>query len=156
MTIMTNQAHPSGPSISRARVLVFTRRWSLDREHPAALAAIRDRLAGLGAELIVLCDAGVWSFRGDEVAHTDRLVGDVMTAAMLYGARNQGEAVFVLDGATVVRVAPPASDLVASLDAAANLLSVRRVTRATTTVAKLKGFEPWRRERAGGHVSRSR
>ncbi len=131
-----------GTSTSRARVLAFTRSWSLDREQPITLAAIRDRLRSLGAELIVLCDTGVWSFHGDEVEHTDRLVGDVVTAAMLYGARDRDEAVFVCDGATVIRVAQATTDLALALDAAAELLSARRVMQATLTVANTNVFQP--------------
>lgn len=90
-------------------VLVFARTWSLD-----ALDT----------------DIG----QGDRAAHASarrraRLAGDVATAATLYQARHQGDAVFVIQEREVVRVGCDAHDLVSALDAATACLAERR-TRA--------------------------
>ncbi len=90
------------------RVLAFVRDWAIEREHPDTVRAIRGELRGLGAELIVLSDGGVWSFRPDDpidhvAAFSDRLAGDVATAALLYGVRS--DAVFVIDEHNVIRFA---------------------------------------------------
>ena len=50
----------------QTRVLAYVHRWTLDAEDPGTLRAIRAQLRGLGAELIILSDAGVWSFRADD------------------------------------------------------------------------------------------
>jgi xanthine dehydrogenase YagT iron-sulfur-binding subunit len=95
-------------SVGLPRVLAFVRDWAIEREQPDTLHAIRGELRGLGAELIVLSDAGVWSFRPDDpidhlAAFSDRLAGDVANAALLYGV--QADAVFVIDHDNVVRFA---------------------------------------------------
>ncbi len=97
-------------STGQPRVLAFVREWSIEREEPSALRAIRGELRGLGAELLVLSDAGVWIFRPDDdidqlAAYSDRLAGDVETAAMLYGIRDGGDAIFVIDDRGVIRFA---------------------------------------------------
>ncbi|HEU0033633.1 MAG TPA: hypothetical protein VFQ53_23560 [Kofleriaceae bacterium] len=83
-------------------MLAFVRHSALD---PALLATLRASLAELDAELVVLTEHGVWSVRPhDETVHfSDKLAGDVATAAMLYGV--SGDAVFVVDGRGVVRFA---------------------------------------------------
>src|SRR5512135_512278 len=76
-------------SAGQPRVLAFVRDWSIECEQPETLRQIRGELRGLGAELLVLSDAGVWSFRPDDdidqlAAYSDRLAGDIATAALLY------------------------------------------------------------------------
>jgi len=90
---------PSG----QPRILAFLRDWSIELEDPTTLRAIRAQLRGLGAELIILSDSGVWSFRADdEPERMDRLVAE---AALLQGMRHRGDAVYVIDGGGVVRFA---------------------------------------------------
>jgi len=92
------------------RVLAFVRGWSAERESPDSLQALRAQLRGLGAELTVLSETGVWSFRPDDEieelgVYSDRLATDVELAAALYGVRGAGEGVFVIDGKGLVRFA---------------------------------------------------
>jgi len=94
------------------RVLAFARHWNLDNERPVDVCGIRAQLRGLGAELLVLSDFGVWSFRADDdvTRYTDRLAADLVTAAALYGVRDGRDAVFVIDGEGLVRFAYRAPD----------------------------------------------
>ena len=97
-------------STGEPRVLAFVRDWSAERAAPEDLRAIRAHLRGLGAELIVLADSGVWSFRPDDdldrvADYSDRLAGDISTAALLYGVRDRRDAVFVIDEGGVIRFA---------------------------------------------------
>ena len=108
------------------RILVITRSWSLDREQ---LASASDRLSALGAELVVLSSAGAWSFLDD-----DRVAGDVLTAATLSSTRHCGDAVFVIDGASVVRVGAHAADLNEALDEAAERLTERTSVVSTWNI----------------------
>jgi len=108
------------------RVLAFLRGWSVERESAESLVALRAQLRGLGAELTILSDSGVWSFRPDDEieelgACSDRLAADIELAAALYGVR--GEGIFVIDGKGLVRFAhrsdePFASTLAEALAAA--------------------------------------
>lgn len=132
-----------------SRVFVLTRsaKLALDGEQPTLLAAVRDRLAALGSELVILCEAGVWSFHDGALDHDDQMVADGAMAAILLGARQEDaarDAVFVIDGASVVRVGAT-DDLVAALDAATELVAVRRVMTATTTadVRLLPAFDAY-------------
>ena len=100
--------------LRRPRVLAFVRGWSMEREKPDELNSIRAQLRGLGAELIVLTETGVWSFEADDDpeqvgSFSDRLAGDVATAALIYGLRDGRDGVFVIDADGVVRFAyrPP-------------------------------------------------
>ena len=95
-------------SMGRPRVLAFLRRWRVGTEPESELRAVRAHLLGLGAELIVLCDAGVWSFRPDDDvdqlgSYSDRLAGDIATASLLYGVRDGRDAIFVIDEDGVIR-----------------------------------------------------
>ena len=90
------------------RVLAFLRGWSVEHESPGSLQALRAQLRGLGAELTILSDSGVWSFRPDDEieelgASSDRLAADIELAAGRYGVR--GEGIFVIDGKGLVRFA---------------------------------------------------
>src|SRR5262249_12729735 len=74
-------------------------------DRPAGLAAIRAELRGLGAELVVVSPAGVWSVRADDPLEplvADDLAAEVAPAAQSYGATG-ADAVFVIDGGGVVR-----------------------------------------------------
>ena len=86
------------------RLLAFVRTWAPQADE---LRAIRTMLAALRVELIVLADAGVWSFAPDDVLDelptcSDRMPGDLETTALLYGVRG-GDAIFVIDEAGVIR-----------------------------------------------------
>ncbi len=121
---------------SPPRIVAFVRDWSLDGTPTAELTALSARLRELDAELLVLSQAGVWSFTRDrEIVFCARLAADLATAAMLYGVRADAEAVFVIDGRNVVRFAhrPDAlltATLREALDTAGEALSARdRLTR---------------------------
>jgi hypothetical protein len=116
-------------SLSSARVLAFAKDWSLDSLDAATVQALRERIRCLGAELIVVTARGSWSFGpGDEACeYRDRIAGDLATATTLFQARSGADAVFVIDGAHVVRVGHGASGLMPALDAAAELLVTRRL-----------------------------
>ena len=113
----------------RPRVVAFVHGWSLDREPLLDLACVRGRLAALGAELVVVCDEGAWSFsRDDEPTFCDRLAADIATTAAVYGVR--GDAVFVIDPRGVVRFVhessrPLAATIIDALDAAGEAMSWR-------------------------------
>jgi xanthine dehydrogenase YagT iron-sulfur-binding subunit len=117
------------PAHGEPRVLAFVHDWTLAGEPPELIAAIRAQLRGLGAELLVLSDAGVWSVCADDPieplgAPGDQFAADLATAAMLYGVRDRAGAVFVIDGRGVVRFAyrpeqPPSSVCQALADALA-------------------------------------
>jgi len=117
------------------RVLAFLRDWSADSASPESLAALRAQLRGLGAELTVLSQQGVWSFRPDDEieelgAYSDRLAADIALAAALYGVGDRGEAVFVMDGKGLVRFAqrsdrPFTSTLAEALAAAHAAMATR-------------------------------
>src|SRR5512135_1730434 len=128
-------------STGQPRVLAFVRAWSIDRERPEAMRQIRAELRGLGAELLVLSDAGVWSFRPDDDvdqlgAYSDRLAGDIETAALLYGVRDRGDAIFVIDEGGVIRFSHRetgglAGELAAALAAASDALLAKPPTGMT-------------------------
>ena len=111
------------------RLLAFVRAWSLDGEAAADLALVRERLAALDAELVIVCEAGAWSFSGDrDPEFCDRFAGDVATVAATYGVR--GDAVFVIDHRGVVRFVhqpdqPLSATLAEALDAAGHALDWR-------------------------------
>jgi len=87
------------------RVLAFAREWTpADMPH-ADLHRIRAALRGLGADLVVLAESGVWSFRPDDgpFDYSDRLASDVALAAVLYAVRDGRDAVFVLDEHGTIR-----------------------------------------------------
>jgi len=96
----------------RPRLLAFMRSWSLENE---PLEHVRQRIAELDAELIIVCEAGAWSFtREHDVRFCDRLAADVATAAAVYGVKT--DAVFVIDHRGVIRFAHrPESSLTATL-----------------------------------------
>jgi len=101
----------SWASSGQPRVLAFVQRASFDDPwpRPETLHAIRAQLRGLGAGLIVLSPEGVWSMSADDppeqvAAHSDELAGDVAATARQYGV-GDGDAVFVIDGAGMVRFA---------------------------------------------------
>jgi xanthine dehydrogenase YagT iron-sulfur-binding subunit len=87
------------------RVLAFVHD-GLRGDRPAGLAAIRAELRGLGAALVVVSPAGVWSVRADDpleplAAGGDALAAEVACAAQCYGVTD--DAVFVIDGRDVIR-----------------------------------------------------
>lgn len=92
------------------RVLAFARDWSIEREPPEHLLALRAQLRGLGAELIVVTIAGAWVFRPDDAVESFGLCSESELAAATarYGVDGE-DAVFVIDARDVVRFAhrPP-------------------------------------------------
>ena len=121
---------------SETHVLVFARTWSMDSMDKATVQAILERVRSLGVEVVVLCRSGVWSVRPDDTTigrTTDKLVGDVATAATLYAARGNNDAVYVIDGGSVVRVGAGKS-LLEALDDAAEVM-VRRQLRSAVVAA---------------------
>jgi xanthine dehydrogenase YagT iron-sulfur-binding subunit len=138
----------------RPRVLAFLRRWQLDEHGDDELRLIRAELRGLGAELVVLSDAGVWSFRPDDdvdqlCAYSDRLAGDLATAALLYGVRDGRNAIFVIDEDGVIRFvhraparlhAPLSRALAAATDALLAPPPFTMTRRAWVTSCLVAGF----------------
>jgi xanthine dehydrogenase YagT iron-sulfur-binding subunit len=100
------------------------------------VCGIRAQLRGLGAELFVLSDHGVWSFRADDDVdcYTDRLPADLATAALLYGVRDGRDAVFVIDAEGLVRFAyRPADGLGRSLLAVLDRACTQVIARSPIT-----------------------
>jgi xanthine dehydrogenase YagT iron-sulfur-binding subunit len=107
-------------------VLAFVRDDSVEQLTTRELSSIRAQLRGLGAELIVLAESGVWSFRPDDqpdqlAKHSAETAADVATAALRYDVRDGREAVFVIDADGVLRFAhrartigPQLADAIAS------------------------------------------
>lgn len=95
------------------RVLAFLYDAELDDDRPesaAALRAIRAELRGLGADLVVVAPAGVWSVRADDPVEplpeaSDQLAAEVVQAAARYGVGAGEDAIFVIDDRGVMRFA---------------------------------------------------
>src|ERR1043166_7817497 len=99
------------------RVLAFLYDAELDDDRPesaAALRAIRAELRGLGADLVVVAPAGVWSVRADDPIEpltgasneaNDELVAEVAKAAVRYGVGAAKDEIFVIDGRGAMRFA---------------------------------------------------
>jgi len=101
------------------RVLVFSRTWSLDRAS-GELDTIRQRVAELGLQLVVVTRAGVFVFDPDGgVDRVDRIAGDVRTAAVIYRV-GKSDAAFLVSDDTALRVACDGS-LLDALEGAAAL-----------------------------------
>src|SRR5215468_3237164 len=109
-------------SVCRGRpwVLGFVRRWTPDVE----AGAIRAQLRGLGAILLIVSNAGVWSFRPDDdvelsVGPSARLRRDLAELGAAYGVDRGEDGVFVVDGDGIIRFAhAPAGELTSTLAAA--------------------------------------
>ncbi|HEY5935796.1 MAG TPA: (2Fe-2S)-binding protein, partial [Kofleriaceae bacterium] len=91
----------------------FIRDWLGEHEPPDELVAIRAELRGLGAELVVLSETGVWSFRPDDdvdrYGSGPQLAREIARLAERYGVSPGSEAVFVVDERNQVRFAHRAS-----------------------------------------------
>ena len=103
---------------TRPRVLAFLRSWA---PAPDVVSALRQRLGD--AELVVLTDHGVWSLCGDDLAYTDRLTGDVETAAVV--TRMRDGTVVMIDEEGRVRRAQPEATLDGAIDALVSTASVK-------------------------------
>lgn len=128
------QTSPSLFSLPSCRVLAFVRGWSIEALDAQTVQALRERIRSLGAELIVLSDRGAWAFNPDDDTfgeYRDRIAGDLATATTLLSPCVDQNAVFVLDGAHVIRVGHEAANLPEALDAAAELLVMRRLDQVT-------------------------
>jgi xanthine dehydrogenase YagT iron-sulfur-binding subunit len=91
----------------RPWVLAFVKAWNPALERPEELSAIRAQLRGLGAVLVILSDAGAWSFRPDD--EIDRLAtgretdDEIASCAARYGIDRADDAVFVIDSDERIR-----------------------------------------------------
>jgi xanthine dehydrogenase YagT iron-sulfur-binding subunit len=118
-------------SLAGATVLAFVHAWSPARD---ALSEIRAELRGLGATMIVLSDAGAWSFAPDDDVELwsprdARLADEVAVAARSFGVADGADAVFVLDDRQVIRFAQRgvvAVSLATALAAAGQAVTVPR------------------------------
>lgn len=109
-----------------ARVLAFAHGWSADREENVQLQALRQRVASLGIDLIVVGEGDVCVFDGDgQLDRVDQLAADLATTGAIASAR-RGDAAFLLESTHVRRLAYDGS-LLDALDAAETLLSAREV-----------------------------
>jgi len=113
------------------KVVAFVRRWTPELEDAETIRAIRSHLRGLGAELIILSDTGVWSFGpDDELERSDRAIAE---AVLLHGLRVRGDAVIVVDGEGVVKHAHKESDsLATSLSGALAACAQKLLTKGIT------------------------
>jgi xanthine dehydrogenase YagT iron-sulfur-binding subunit len=95
---------PTGMSGS-PRVLAFVRTWSAERTSALEVATLRAELRGLGAELFIYSDTGLWWFAPDDVVERTRACEPLEREAMAakYGFVSSHDAVFVLDGSGEVR-----------------------------------------------------
>jgi xanthine dehydrogenase YagT iron-sulfur-binding subunit len=91
------------------RVLAFIRQWSAHEARADELRAIRAELRGLGAELVILAEGEVWSFRPDDdlecAGDGDEVAAQIARAAELFAVPTDGDALFVIDENGVVRFA---------------------------------------------------
>jgi hypothetical protein len=120
---------PGNSNASRARrparVLAFARGWSPEREESILLQAVRQRVAALGIDLIVVGDGDVCMFDGDgQFERVDRLAADLATTTGALASAQRGDAAFLLAPARVNRLAYDGT-LLDALDAAETLLSAR-------------------------------
>jgi xanthine dehydrogenase YagT iron-sulfur-binding subunit len=111
-----------------SRVIAFVQDGSFGEASPEAIRTIRAQLRGLGAELVVLSAAGVWSVRADDAVE-QVLAGDAIevatAAAIRYGVPPGSDAVFVIDGRGVVRFAHrPARPLSPAAQTLADALAI--------------------------------
>ena len=133
-------------------VLAFVRSWKAD---PGELEGIRAELRGLGATLVVLSEAGAWSFRPDDgldlvARRSERLLEEMRGAARLYALAPTPDggwvdAVFVIDAERRIRFAhlPPrtgssgdpelAPTLASALATAGEALIARRPSTLTVS-----------------------
>jgi hypothetical protein len=123
------------------RVIAFSQDGSFGSASPAALQALCAQLRGLGAELVVLSPAGVWSLRADDEVGQVRSAAAVeaaAAAAQRYAVPGGGDAVFVIDGRGIVRFAhrlarsfaPVAETLADALSVATEAVHARETQRA--------------------------
>jgi xanthine dehydrogenase YagT iron-sulfur-binding subunit len=124
----------------RPRVLAFVRVWRPAHEHAGQIRAL---LRGLGAEMTILSDSGVWSFRPDDPIEVlpcaaARLAANVHTTELLYGVGEDRDAVFVIDehGTVAFSHAPrePLTDMLAgALGAAVDAMHAKQTPPITFT-----------------------
>jgi len=145
--IMTGLDGRTGHGVSR--VIAFVQDGSFSAE-PAevpgpSIDRLRAQLRGLGAELVVLSPAGVWSVRADDAVERVLAVEarDVSAAAARrYGVADDTDAVFVIDGRGLVRFAhratrgrrPAAETLADALAIATEAVHAREVYTAKDRV----------------------
>jgi xanthine dehydrogenase YagT iron-sulfur-binding subunit len=89
------------PFDGRTRVLAFVRDWRPDADE---LHAIRAELRGLGAVLVILSNAGAWSFQPDDDLERFDAASE-LPAMLAERFEVDGDAVLVIDGAERVRFA---------------------------------------------------
>ena len=137
-------AVPGPPAPDNLRVLVYARTWGPDIATPTVRRALREHVRELGVEVTILSEGGVWSFHPDDSsvrfgAYTDRLVGDLATAATLLTRRPAGTDVFVVSANAVHRVPGGTTPLPEALALARPLVEQCRTarTRYRTTAPEL-------------------
>jgi len=138
---------PRPPVPDDLRVLVYARTWGPDIAPPAVRRALRQHVRDLGVEVTILSEGGVWSFHPDDSAvrfgaYTDRLVGDLATAATLPTRRPGAIDVFVVSANAVHRVPVGTTPLPEALALARPLVeqchAERAPPRATAPSADLE------------------
>lgn len=119
------------------RVVAFVHDAAFAREAPDAIRGLRAQLRGLGAELVVMSPAGVWSLRADDPIE-QLIAGEAVeiaaAAAERYGVAPGHDALFVLDSKGIVRfahrpdgpLAPVAARLAEALQIATEAVHARR------------------------------
>jgi alkyl hydroperoxide reductase subunit AhpC len=123
----------------RPWVLAFLDHW----DH-ADVDPIRAELRSLGAILIVVSDAGVWSFHPDDdaelIAPADRhLIADVAAAADRFDVATTRDAVFVIDADNVVRfVYRPEHELATPLPDALAIAGRELIARRRDAVTPIR------------------
>jgi xanthine dehydrogenase YagT iron-sulfur-binding subunit len=127
----------------RPHVLAFVKAWDPARERPEDLATIRAQLRGLGAMLVILADAGAWSFRPDDdverfAASDLRIDDEIAELATRHGIDRRDDAVFVIDSSNKVRFSYVAdgalpTTLASALQAAGDALISQPITRPGIT-----------------------
>ncbi len=123
-------------------MLAFVRRWQPGCDE---LAAIRAELRGLGAVLVILSDAGVWSFHPDddlERFDTGTALPDALAEQLAVDRAR--DAVFVIDSVNRVRFShvvegelPLGDALAAAGNALATPIAVFTLTRRELAIASL-------------------
>ena len=88
----------------RPRVLAFVKAWDPALQVAGELARIRSELRGLGSVMMVLSDAGAWSFRpDDEIERFEPGPATVEAMAERHAIDRACDAVIVLDGEGALR-----------------------------------------------------
>ncbi len=131
------------PMHRRPRVVAFVRDWTYGPRETAEIEQIRTELRGLGSEMVVVSEHGVWLFGADDAVEaihgaSHQLAASVAVVARAYGVDGDRDAVFVIGADRVIRFAHVsdgglANSLVNALIAAGDALHSRRTPPITFT-----------------------